>query len=181
MTPCAVAFVNVVSLESIPRAIGLRIVADRDAMSKYGVTPGTLAEALDVAFYGEPVSQVLEGQRAFDLVVRFDEEHRGSTEKIRNAVIDTPLGAKVELAWLADIAEDRGPNTVSRENVQRKIVVQSNVSGRDVASVNSARESKRASTSPRATTSSMAASSKAVRPRLARLPFYRLFPFSPSS
>ena len=113
----------------------LRIVADRDAMSKYGVTPGTLAEAIDVAFYGEPVSQVLEGQRAFDLVVRFDEEHRGSTEKIRNAVIDTPLGAKVELAWLADIAEYRGPNTVSRENVQRKIVVQSNVSGRDVASV----------------------------------------------
>jgi len=113
----------------------LRIQADRDAMSKYGVTAGTLAEAIDVAFYGEPVSQVLEGQNAFDLVVRFSEEHRGSAEKIRKAVIDTPLGAKVELGWLADIAEDRGPNTISRENIQRKIVVQSNVSGRDVASV----------------------------------------------
>jgi len=113
----------------------LRILADRDAMSKYGVTPGTLAEAIDVAFYGEPVSQVLEGQNAFDLVVRFDEEHRGSAEKIRNAVIDTPLGARVELGWLAEITEDRGPNTISRENIQRKIVVQSNVSGRDVASV----------------------------------------------
>ncbi len=113
----------------------LRVVSDRDAMSKYGVTPGTLAEAIDVAFYGEPVSQVLEGQNAFDLVVRFDEEHRGSAEKIRNAVIDTPLGAKVKLAWLAEVAEDRGPNTISRENVQRKIVVQANVSGRDVASV----------------------------------------------
>ncbi len=113
----------------------LRIAADRDAMSKYGVTPGTLAEAIDVAFYGEPVSQVLEGQNAFDLVVRFDDEHRGSAEKIRNTVIDTPLGARVELAWLAEIAEDRGPNTISRENVQRKIVVQSNVSGGDVASV----------------------------------------------
>ena len=113
----------------------LRIAADRDAMSKYGVTPGTLAEAIDVAFYGEPVSQVLEGQNAFDLVVRFDDEHRGSAEKIRNTVIDTPLGARVELAWLAEIAEDRGPNTISREIVQRKIVVQSNVSGGDVASV----------------------------------------------
>ena len=113
----------------------LRIAPDRDAMSKYGVTPGTLAETINVAFYGEPVSQVLEGQNAFDLVVRFDDEHRGSAEKIRNAVIDTPLGAKVKLAWLAEVAEDRGPNTVSRENVQRKIVVQSNVSGRDVASV----------------------------------------------
>ncbi len=104
-------------------------------MGKYGVTPGALAEAIDVAFYGEPVSQVLEGQNAFDLVVRFDDEHRGSAEQIRKAVIDTPLGAKVELAWLAQVEEDRGPNTVSRENVQRKIVVQSNVSGRDVASV----------------------------------------------
>ena len=113
----------------------LRIAADRDAMSKYGVTPRTLAEAVDVAFYGESVSQVLEGQNALDLVVRFDEEHRGSAEKIRNTVIDTPLGARVELAWLAEIAEDRSPNTISRENVQRKIVVQSNVSGRDVASV----------------------------------------------
>ena len=113
----------------------LRIAANRDAMSKYGVTPGTLAEAIDVAFYGEPVSQVLEGQNVFDLVVRFDEQHRGSAEKIRSAVIDTPLGAQVELEWLAEVSEDRGPNTVSRENVQRKIVVQSNVSGRDVASV----------------------------------------------
>ncbi|TDI41909.1 MAG: efflux RND transporter permease subunit [Acidobacteria bacterium] len=113
----------------------LRIVADRDAMSKYGVTPGALAEAIDVAFYGEPVSQVLEGQNAFDLVVRFDEQHRGSAEKIKSAIIDTPLGAKVELGWLAEVTEDRGPNTISRENVQRKIVVQSNVSGRDVASV----------------------------------------------
>ncbi len=57
-----------------------------------------IAEAVDVAFYGEAVSQVLEGQNAFDLVVRFDEEHRGSAEKIRNALIDTPLGAKIELA-----------------------------------------------------------------------------------
>ena len=78
---------------------------------------------------------MLEGQNVFDLVVRFDEQHRGSAEKIRSAVIDTPLGAQVELEWLAEVSEDRGPNTVSRENVQRKIVVQSNVSGRDVASV----------------------------------------------
>jgi Cu/Ag efflux pump CusA len=104
-------------------------------MSKYGVTPGQLAESIDVAFYGEPVSQILEGQNAFDLVVRFDEEHRGNAERIRNAVIDTPLGARVELGWLADVAQDRGPNTISRENVQRKIVVQANVSGRDVAGV----------------------------------------------
>ena len=98
----------------------LRIAANRDAMSKYGVTPGTIAEAIDVAFYGERVSQVLEGQKAFDLVVRFDEEHRGSAEKIRHAVIDTPLGARVELGWLAEITQDRGPNAVSREKRSEK-------------------------------------------------------------
>ncbi|MGH9388857.1 MAG: efflux RND transporter permease subunit, partial [Vicinamibacteria bacterium] len=93
----------------------LRIVADRDAMSQYGITPGSLAGAIDVAFYGEPVSQVLEGQNAFDLVVRFDDELRGSAESIRKALIDTPLGAKVELSWLAGVTEDRGPNAISRE------------------------------------------------------------------
>jgi CzcA family heavy metal efflux pump len=113
----------------------LRIIADREAMAKYGVTAGSLAEAVDVAFYGEPVAQVLEGQSAFDLVVRFGDEHRESAEDIREALVDTPLGPKVELAMLANVVEDRGPNTISRENVQRKIVVQSNVSGRDVGSV----------------------------------------------
>ena len=113
----------------------LRIAANRDSMSKYGVTPGALTDAVDVAFYGEAVGRVYEGQNAFDLVVRFDDHYRGSAESIRGAVVDTPLGAKVELAWLAQIDEDRGPNTVSREDVQRKIVVQANVSGRDVTSV----------------------------------------------
>ena len=113
----------------------LRIIADREAMAKYGVTAGSLAKAVDVAFYGEPVAQVLEGQSAFDLVVRFGDEHRESAEKIRETLVDTALGPKVELALLAHVVEDRGPNTISRENVQRKIVVQSNVSDRDVGSV----------------------------------------------
>ena len=113
----------------------LRVYANRDAMAKYGVTAGDLTEAVDVSFYGETVSQVLEGQNAFDLVVRFEEEHRSSGEQIRAALVDTRLGPPVPLSLLADMREERGPNVISRENVQRKLVVQSNVEGRDVGSV----------------------------------------------
>ncbi|UCD25844.1 MAG: efflux RND transporter permease subunit, partial [Gemmatimonadota bacterium] len=63
----------------------LRVYADRDAMAKYGVTAGDLTEAVDVSFYGEVVSQVLEGQNAFDLVVRFEEQHRSTDDQIRAA------------------------------------------------------------------------------------------------
>ncbi|MFQ5572601.1 MAG: efflux RND transporter permease subunit, partial [Rhodothermales bacterium] len=68
-------------------------------------------------------------------VVRFEAGSRGSAEHIRTALVDTPLGPRVELAQLADVREERGPNTVSRENVQRKIVISSNVAARDVGSV----------------------------------------------
>jgi CzcA family heavy metal efflux pump len=113
----------------------LRIYADRQAMATYGVTPGRLAEAVDVAFAGEAVSEIREGQEKYDLVVRFDEASRGSAERVRRALIDTPLGPKVSLDALAEVREERGPNTISRENVQRKIVISSNVAGRDVGSV----------------------------------------------
>ena len=113
----------------------VRVAMERPAMARYGVTPGHLAEAIDVAFAGEAVSQVLEGQRAFDLVVRLAPEYRGSLDAVRNARINTPVGSQVPLGSLADVRQDLGPNAISREDVQRLIVVQSNVAGRDVGSV----------------------------------------------
>lgn len=113
----------------------VRVAMDRGSMARFGVTPGDLAEAIDVAFAGEAVSQVLEDQRAFDLVVRFDPAHRGTLEAVRTARVDTPVGAQVALGTLADIRVDLGPNAISREDVQRKLVVQANVAGRDVGSV----------------------------------------------
>ncbi|MBA4159435.1 MAG: efflux RND transporter permease subunit [Gemmatimonadetes bacterium] len=113
----------------------VRIAMDRAAMARYGVRPDHLAEMIDVAFAGEAVSQVLEGQESYDLVVRFDSTSRGTLERITNARFDTPVGVQVPLSTLAQVRNDRGPNTISRENVQRKIVIQSNVSGRDVGSV----------------------------------------------
>ncbi|HAD75938.1 MAG TPA: CusA/CzcA family heavy metal efflux RND transporter, partial [Gemmatimonadetes bacterium] len=113
----------------------VRVNMARPAMARYGVTPKFLADAIDVAFAGEAVSQVLEDERAFDLVVRFAPEYRGSLEAVRRARIDTPVGPQVTLGSLADVRFDMGPNAISRENVQRMIVVQSNVAGRDVGSV----------------------------------------------
>src|SRR5688572_886935 len=113
----------------------LRIRADRTALAQYGMSVGDMAEAIDVAFNGEVVSQVLEEGKTFDLVVRFPEEMRTGAEAIGNVMFDTPTGQRVPLAQLARITVDRGPNTVSRENVQRKIVVQANVAGRDLGSV----------------------------------------------
>jgi Cu/Ag efflux pump CusA len=108
---------------------------NRAAMARHGVTPGHLAEAIDVAFAGEVVSEVLEEQRSFDLVVRYARTYRANLDAIRDARVSTPAGDQVPLATLADVRRDVGPNAISRENVQRKIVVQSNVAGRDVGSV----------------------------------------------
>jgi copper/silver efflux system protein len=113
----------------------VRIAMNREVMARYGVTPAELGEAIDVAFAGEEVSQILEGQESYALVVRFDDASRGNLQRIANARIDTPTGQQVPLNVLAEVRNDRGPNTISRENVQRKIVIQSNVAGRDVGSV----------------------------------------------
>jgi CzcA family heavy metal efflux pump len=124
-----------VALEQQADVPQIRVAMDRRAMARYGITPQHLAQAIDVAFAGETVSQVLEEQRSFDLVVRLAERYRGSLEAIRTARIGTPAGGQVALASLADVRRDVGPNAISRQNVQRKIVVQSNVAGRDVGSV----------------------------------------------
>jgi copper/silver efflux system protein len=113
----------------------IRIKPDRLQMAKYGMTITDLSEAIEVAFSGEVVSQVLEGDKSFDLMVRFNDEHRGSITNIQQALFDTPVGVKVPIAELATIVSEKGMNTVSRENVQRRIVVQANVAGRDLRSV----------------------------------------------
>ena len=110
----------------------LQIRPDRRAMARFGVTPGALMQAVDVAFQGEEVSLVREGQRAFDLIVRYDESHRADAEAVRRTLVTTEAGVTVPLSQLASVVPERGPNTISRENVQRKIVVSANVAGRDV-------------------------------------------------
>ena len=110
----------------------IQIRPDRRALARYGLSIRDLSELVDVAFAGEVVSQIQEGDRMFDLLVRFDEDHRGSIEAIQNATFNLENGTIVPLAELATIQSRSGPNTISRENVQRAITVSANVAGRDL-------------------------------------------------
>jgi CzcA family heavy metal efflux pump len=113
----------------------LRVRFDRQAMARHGVTVEAAADTLEAAFQGLTVSRVLEGQQAFSLVVRLGDGDDWSPETLGELLVDTPGGAKVPLHALAEVRKTTGPNTISREQVERKIVVMSNVAGRDVASV----------------------------------------------
>ena len=113
----------------------LTVKFKRDAVAQYGLTVGAVAEAIETAFYGQTVSRVLEGDASYDLVVRYSTEVLQDFETLRSMIITTPLGGQLPLHALADVRKDRGPNTISRENVQRKIVIMVNVADRDLGSV----------------------------------------------
>ncbi|HYI01189.1 efflux RND transporter permease subunit [Hyalangium sp.] len=113
----------------------VEIRTDREAVARYGLTTGEVAEAVERAFAGETVGTVLEGQRSVELVVRLDDASRADLEAIASTLIDTPAGPRIPLKMLASLTRESGPNTISREGVQRKMVVQANVAGRDLSSV----------------------------------------------
>jgi len=113
----------------------LSIKFDRQAIARYGLRIHSVAEAVKTAFAGQVVSRVLEGQATFDLVVRYDRSALEELETARGLLITTPSGAQVPLHALASVQRTRGPNTISRENVQRKIVVMCNVAGGDLTGV----------------------------------------------
>ena len=113
----------------------LRVQFDRPALARHGLTVREVARTLEAAVQGAKASRILEGQNAFDLVVRLADGDAWRLDEIGSVLVDTPGGAKVPLAELARIIKDTGPNTVSREQVERKIVVSCNVAGRDVTSV----------------------------------------------
>jgi Cu/Ag efflux pump CusA len=113
----------------------LSVRFDRKALARYGVMIKDVAHQLEAALQGVTASRVLEGRHAFDLVVRLGERSAWTPETLGQLLVDTPAGAKIPLKTLAQITKTTGPNTISREQVERKIVVMCNVAGRDVTSV----------------------------------------------
>lgn len=99
------------------------------------MTVSDLLEQVDIAFAGEKAGELYEGQKYFDLIVRFRPESRSNIANIESALISLPNGGQIPLNQLATIASVSTPNTINRENVQRKIVVAANVQGRDLRSV----------------------------------------------
>lgn len=109
----------------------LLITPRREMLARYGISPAELAEFVEVCLGGRAISQVYEDGKVFDLTVKASGTYRDRIETIKDMTIDTPEG-KVPLSWVADIRSAAGPNTINRENAQRKIVVSANVSGGDL-------------------------------------------------
>nr|NQU89144.1 efflux RND transporter permease subunit [Bacteroidota bacterium] len=124
--------VNVDQQIEVPQ---IQIRANREMLARYGITVEQFNEYVDVAFSGEKLSDIYEGQRSFGLVLRLNKDYTETIEGIRSALIDTYDGKKVPLEQVAEIASVSGPSSISRENVQRKIVVSANVAGRDLRGV----------------------------------------------
>ena len=134
------------AIEGIPGVVDLlvepqvglpqvQVQVDRANAAALGVSAQDLTHAVENAFNGIVVGQVLERQRRYDLIVRLEDAARESVRSIANTLITTHDGMKIPIAQVADVRADQGPNTINRENGQRRIIVQANVSGRDLGRV----------------------------------------------
>ena len=124
-----------VSVEQQTETPELQIRANREMLARHRITMEEFNHYIDLAFSGEKVSEVYEGQRSFDLVLRLNKNYTESIEGIKSAMIINSEGTMVPLEEVAEIVSVGGPNSISRENVQRKIVISANTAGRDVVSI----------------------------------------------
>jgi CzcA family heavy metal efflux pump len=113
----------------------LQIQVRRDELARNGLAVDDVNEFIETAMNGRKVSEVLRGQRNFDLVVRLDEEFREDVEYLKRLRINLPTGGGLPLSAVANVIQASGPNTINRENVRRRIVVSCNTTGRDLASI----------------------------------------------
>ena len=134
------------AIQTVPGVVDLQLEQQVDVPSvrlqfrsedaaRYGITVADFARVVSAGLNGAATSQILEGQRSFDLFVRFPPEFRNGIDQIGSVLIDTPSGTKVPLAQVATISFEQEPYFINRENVQRRIVVQCNIQGRALGSV----------------------------------------------
>ena len=113
----------------------VRFILNRTAIARYGLHVDDVGAAVETAFAGASVGRIFDRGTSFDLTVKFDPSQSVEFERIADLPVDTPSGAQVPIRLLADVRREEGPNMVLRENVQRRIVISSNVAGRDLGSV----------------------------------------------
>ena len=111
----------------------LKITPKREMMARYGITPRMLSDDITVLLAGTTISQVYDGNNTYDVTVKLADSERNSIEAIKNMMIDTSDG-KIPLCEVADITSTTGPNTINRENAERKIVVSANIAEGGVSS-----------------------------------------------
>lgn len=113
----------------------LRFEVNREEAARYGLRPGEIADTLETALNGRKVSEAIEGQRRYDVVVRYDDASRSSLDALKAATVDAPAGIQIPVSAVASIVNRPGPNQILRENTRRRIVVLANTEGRDLGSV----------------------------------------------
>ena len=124
-----------VSVEQQTETPEIQIRANRGMLARHGITIEEFNHFVEIAFSGQKLADIYEEQRSFDLVLRLDKEYTENIGLIKSALIDNGNGGKIPLEEVADIVSVGGPNTISRENVQRNIVISANVAGRDIKGV----------------------------------------------
>lgn len=124
--------VNVDQQVAVPQ---VQIRANRDRLAQYGISLNQFHDFVELAFAGEKLADIYQEQQRFDLVLRLHPDYTESVDGIRAALIDTEGGKKIPLEQVAHVVSHSGPSSISRENVQRKIVVAANIAGRDLRSV----------------------------------------------
>lgn len=123
-----------VKVEQVTGLPQLQIKVDRGKIARYGINVADVNQIIETAIGGKSAGEVFEGERRFDLVVRFKEESRNSIDVIKNILVPTPNGSGIPLSQIADVFVEEGPAQISREHSQRRIVVELNVRGRDIGS-----------------------------------------------
>jgi len=123
-----------VNVEKTSGLAYLEVDIDRESIARYGVNVADINDIIETAIGGKEASRVFEGQKSFGVVVRFPESDRNDVEPIRSILIDTPSGARLPLGQLANVYLRDGPAQVSREDASRRIVIEANVTGRDIGS-----------------------------------------------
>src|SRR5579883_1609775 len=123
-----------VNVEKVSGLAYLQIEIDRDKLARYGINVSDVQEVVETAIGGKEASKVYEGQKVFGLAVRFPESARNDVEPIRNILIASPQGALLPLGQLAHVYVTEGPAQISREMAQRRIVIECNVTDRDIGS-----------------------------------------------
>jgi len=122
-------------LEQQIRVPEVRIKVNRSQAGRLGLNVGDVLDTAQIAFNGKTISQVIEGQKSFDLFLWFDEASRRDTQAMRGVLVDGHDGVKVPLSQVAEVVLEDRPYLINRERVQRRIVVQANVAGRDLGGV----------------------------------------------
>jgi len=121
-----------INVERVAGQPYIGITVDREKVARHGLNVSDVLKVVEIAIGGKPVTQVYQESRVFDVVIRFPEDRRRSAEALGATLVDAPGGYRVPLDQLADVRVEEGPAEISRDNGQRRIGIELNVSGRDI-------------------------------------------------